>query len=112
MAENRKHARKYLVAEVKVERRDVRSITNALAINISEEGIGLYTTEAFKPGEKVTVVITILMADSALVSEAVQGAVRWTQPLEKKFATGIKFDKKITKKDFPILSRSLEYSNG
>lgn len=106
MAE-RKYKRKYLMAEVSVKRRKGGPAMNALALNISPEGIGIYTMKPLKPKESVTVKITVVINGTLIVCEETAGAVRWRQQFAKNYAAGIKFEKKITRSAYPILYKCI-----
>ena len=104
----RNSKRRYLIAEVslKLPHRELP----ALSINISHKGIGLYTEERLETGEDVIVTLKLLMKGAPAATEDVTGIVVWTRLLEKRYASGIRFKKAINSKDFPILSKCIEYT--
>jgi len=106
----RRHSRKYLIAEVKLRTLDNGKLMDAMAINISAGGIGIYTLEALKPRQKVAVKMTVLVKQTVIVSEEIPGTIRWVRSFEKNHAAGIEFSRKIDKKNYPILSKCLEQS--
>ena len=106
--DERNSKRRYLIAEVSL-RLPHRELP-ALSINISHKGIGLYTEERLETGEDVIVTLKILMKGAPAATEDVTGIVVWTRLLEKRYAAGIRFKKAINSKDFPILSKCIEYT--
>lgn len=110
MKEKRKSERRYLVAEVQVKKPDSGDTTYAMAVNISDEGIGLYTKKAVAVDEMILVKITVLIKGTLIVSEEIAGTVRWVEPIDKNYAAGVKFEEAITKDKFPVLSKCLDYA--
>jgi transcriptional regulator with XRE-family HTH domain len=106
----RKHSRRYLIADVVVKRPEGRSTVHALAVNISKEGIGLYSNEPLRINEKISVIINMIRDGVLTSSEEVPGAVRWVLPVGSYHAAGIQFDRELNGADFPILTMALEYS--
>lgn len=102
-------ARRYLIAEVSL-RLQNGTLIPALAINISKEGIGIYSEEALRPKERVTVRLSILVRGSLKTSEEVAGTVKWSKTIGRNHTAGIRFDKAIDKTGFPVLSDCLEYT--
>ena len=106
----RKFERRYLVAEVQLRKEEGGSRVNAMAVNISDDGIGLYTTEPLEEDEKVTVKVTVLIRGTLIVTEEVPGTVRWVEPIDRNYAAGVKFGSSIVDSEFPVLHRCLEYA--
>ncbi|MBI5643765.1 MAG: helix-turn-helix domain-containing protein [Deltaproteobacteria bacterium] len=103
-------ARRYLVAEVSL-RLENGTLMSALAVNVSREGIGIYTEEALRPNERVSVRLVFLVKGSLnKTTEEVQGSIRWSKAIGKNYTSGIRFDKAINKDELPILSSYLEYA--
>ena len=82
-----------------------------MAVNISKGGISIYTKKALRVRDRVRVRTTVAIRGKETVSEEVPGFVRWVLPLGRQFAAGIRFDKAIDKKTFPVLSRCIEYAS-
>ncbi len=112
MADKRKLRRKHLLGEVKVRPINGQDWIEALVMNISRGGIGLYGNERMRKGQKVTVSITYLEGSKMKEVEQIAGKVCWVQPIGNKVALGIMFEEKVTKKTFPILNRCLAYASG
>lgn len=110
MEERRKLKRRYLLAEVKI--RPVKSETwiNAVLLNISRGGLGLYAMEPVRKKEHVVVKITYLEHSKMKEVEEIPGTIQWVQQVGTHHGAGIMFSEKINKKNFPILSQCLEYS--
>ncbi|MFQ5465345.1 MAG: PilZ domain-containing protein [Thermodesulfobacteriota bacterium] len=108
--EKRRRERRYLVAEVRIRKAVDGGAALATTVNISDDGMGLYTRKPFRVGEKVSVRITVVVKGTEVVSEEVPGTIRWVEPIDKNFAAGVRFDTSIKREDFPVLHRCLEYA--
>ena len=82
-----------------------------MAVNISREGTGLYTTRPLDQREKVIVKMTVLMDGELTASEEIMGIVRWIKPIGKNYCAGIKFDKRIDKAGYPVIARCITYAS-
>ncbi len=113
MKDNKRvHARKYLIADIKIKKSGSRAAGRAVAVNISKEGVGLYTSRPLMPKDKVVIKMTVLMNGALTASEEVQGTVRWIKSIGKNFCAGIKFDEQITGKEHPVIARCISYASG
>lgn len=110
MDEKRKLRRRYMLAEVKVKSSESAGWIEAVMLNISRGGIGLYASEPLKKREKVSIKITYMEGQKPVEAEEVPGVVSWVQPVGGRFGAGIMFEARVTRKTFPILSRCLEYA--
>ncbi|CAG1066169.1 hypothetical protein BAC1_01773 [uncultured bacterium] len=110
MEEKRKLRRRYMLAEVKVRPSDGQEWIDAVMLNISRGGIGLYASRPLRKKERVSIKITYMDGTRPVEAEEIPGVVSWVQPVGDKAGAGIMFDAKITRKSFPILSRCLEYA--
>lgn len=110
MEEKRKLRRRYMLAEVKVKSSESQGWIEAVMLNISRGGIGLYASEPLKKKEKVSIKITYMEGQKPVEAEEIPGVVSWVQPVGDKFGAGIMFDAKVNRLTFPILSRCLEYA--
>lgn len=108
--DKRKSQRQYLVAEVRLKVPGSEVPVYAMAVNISETGIGIYTNRAVELGSRIAVKITVLIKGTLIVSEEVSGSVRWVEPIDKNFAAGIRFEEAVTDESHPVLARCLEYA--
>lgn len=108
MEEKRKLRRRYLLAEVKV--RTQEGLMDAVMLNISRGGIGLYASRPLKKKEKVSVRITYMEGPRPVEAEEIPGVVSWVQQVGDKVGAGIMFEAKVTRSSFPVLSRCLEYA--
>ncbi len=109
----RVHARKYLIADIKIKKAgNSRAARSAVAVNISREGVGLYTAKPFEPREKVIVRMTVLMNGVLTASEEVPGTVRWIKSIGKNYCAGVKFDAEINKADYPVITKCISYAAG
>jgi hypothetical protein len=110
MKERRRLRRRYLLAEVKVKPLRGGTAVRAQALNINRIGIGLYLKRALKKGTEAKVAITFQDRGRIRTTEEIKGTVRWSQGVGKNYAVGIRFDEKINKARFPVLTRCLEFS--
>ena len=110
MEEKRKLRRRYMLAEVKVKSSESPAWIDAVMLNISRGGIGLYASRPLKKREKVSIKITYMEGQSPTEAEEIPGVVSWVQPVGDRFGAGIMFDARVSRKTFPVLSRCLEYA--
>lgn len=110
MEEKRKLRRRYMLAEVKVKPSDSREWIDAVMLNISRGGIGLYASQPLRKREKVSVKITYMEGQRPVEAEEIPGVVSWVQPVGDRVGAGIMFEAKVNRKTFPVLSRCLEYA--
>lgn len=113
MKDNKRvHARKYLIADIKIKKAGSRAAGRAVAVNISREGVGLYTARPFEPKDKVLVKMTVLMNGALTASEEISGTVRWIKSIGKNYCAGIRFDAEVNKADYPVITRCISYASG
>ena len=110
MEEKRKLRRRYMLAGVKVRPSDSPAWIEAVMLNISKGGIGLYAAEPLKHKGKVSIKITYMNGKDPVETEEIPGVVSWVQPVGSKFGAGAEFEAKVNGKTFPILSKCLEYA--
>lgn len=110
MNERRRYKRFHLAGSVKIKRS--KGSVDALTLNLSLGGIGVYAKKALKTGEEVIVLIKFLRRGVLKSVEAVPGKVRWVMPIGVEFGVGIKFDKKVGKIDTPLLYECIAYARG
>jgi hypothetical protein len=107
MTEQRSTERRYLVAEVQVRKPKSGLTTYAMAVNISERGLGIYTQKPLETKEKVTVQISFLVSGTILVTEEIPGTVTWVEPMDRNYAAGIMFDQGMDMELCPVFKRCL-----
>lgn len=83
---------------------------DAVVLNITNYGIGIYTDTRLKTDERIIVSIILNQEDRVIRSEEVHGLVRWVQRIKKIYSVGISFETKINEKEFPIFTKCLEYA--
>lgn len=110
MEEKRKLRRRYMLAEVKVRPAMGGRWIEAVMLNISRGGIGLYAAEPLSKRDKVSVKITYMEGQTPTEAEEIPGTVSWVQPVGDKFGAGIMFEAKVNRKTYPKLSRCLDYA--
>lgn len=108
--EKRRLRRRHLIGTVKVRPAGSETWLDATLMNINRGGIGLYSTERIKKGQKVDIRISYLEGGKMKDVEQIPGKVRWTQPIGTHVAMGIMFEGTISKKTFPILNGCLAYA--
>lgn len=110
MEEKRKLKRRYMLAGVKVRPSDSLAWIEAVMLNISRGGIGLYANEPLKHKGKVSIKINYMNGKDPIETEEIPGVVSWVQPVGSKFGAGVEFEAKVNSRTFPILSMCLEYA--
>lgn len=110
--EQRRLRRRHLIGAVKVRLSGGETWTEATLMNINRGGIGLYSTEPIKKGQKVDIRISYLEGTKMREVEQIPGKVRWVQPIGTHVAMGVMFEATVTKKTFPILNGCLAYAAG
>ncbi|MFQ5328503.1 MAG: PilZ domain-containing protein [Thermodesulfobacteriota bacterium] len=110
MKKRRKAERPYLLAKVKIKQVDGSPSAEAVAINLSKGGIGVYLKRSIKEGAKVVVKLTFFDGKGFKSTEDTPGTVRWVLEMGGQYAAGIKFDSLIYKKRQPALYACLEYA--
>lgn len=110
MYRKRKWKRDYLVAEVKIRPYPNGTWMHTVLMNINKGGIGLYAMSEIAKNQKVAVRITYLERGKMREVEEIHGTIRWVQFIGMHYAAGIMFEEQVTKDNFPILSRCLEYA--
>jgi PilZ domain-containing protein len=108
----RVNARKYLIADIKIKKAGSRAAGSAVAVNISKEGVGLYTARPLERKDKVLIKLTVLLNGAWTASEEIPGTVRWIKPVGKNYCAGIKFDAIVSKKEYPVITRCISYALG
>lgn len=109
-AEGRGCSRRYLIAEAVVKLPGSSMEIPALVVNISSKGIGIYSVEKLKVHEPVILKLKVLMKGGPATTEEIAGKIVWTNLVESRYASGIELEKPINSKDFPVLSRCMEYT--
>ncbi len=112
MKERRRHKRGYFIAEVRVRSREGGTWISGATVNISEGGIGMYLKRGVEKGKEVIVKMTVLVGNKLMVTEEIPAKVRWVQPVGRHYAVGIRFTRKISKKEFPVTYRCIEIVKG
>lgn len=102
--------RRYLIAEAVVKLPKSIMEIPALVLNISANGIGIYSVEKLKVHEPVILKLKILMKGGPTATEEIPGKIVWTDLVESRYASGIEFEQPINSKDFPVLSMCIEYN--
>jgi len=110
--EKRRLRRRHLIGAVKVRPAGGDRWIEATLMNINRGGIGLYSTERIKKGQKVDIRISYLEGTKMRDVEEIPGKVRWVQPIGTHMAMGVMFEATVTKKTFPILNGCLAYAAG
>ncbi|MEE8184994.1 MAG: PilZ domain-containing protein [Thermodesulfobacteriota bacterium] len=106
----RKTKRPYVLATIRIKPIRGGLEIDALTINISKNGVGLYSKKQMKKGRRVVVKVTFFDGKGMKTSEDMKGTVSWSQKLGKQFAVGIKFDESINRKNYPVLHTCLVYA--
>lgn len=110
MEEKRKLRRRYMLAEVKVRPLEGHKWIDAVLLNISRGGIGLYAAERLERRQKVSVKIIYMEGPNPMEAEEIPGVVSWVQPVGDRFGAGIMFEAKVNRSTYPMLSRCLDYA--
>ena len=108
MGEQRRAKRPYVLAKVMIKPVKGGASMEAVAINLSRKGIGVYIKRSLKQGRKVLVQLTFFDEKGAKTTEATRGTIRLILELGGQYAAGIDFDHLIRKKDQPILYSCFE----
>ena len=97
MENRRKHPRIPVVATARLTRQGAQDKTFAIVRDISAQGIGIHTKEAYQKGELLFVYISIVTDDKETMNEVLIGKVAWVAPgkeeTEMKYMVGLVFDK-------------------
>jgi hypothetical protein len=112
MADKRGARRRHLLGEVKLKPLSGGRWVKAVVTNINSGGIGLYSTGTVKKRDKVSVKLSYLRDGKPTEVEEITGKVCWVKSIGNSSAAGIMFQSKVTKRDYPILSKCLEYARG
>lgn len=110
MEEKRRLRRRYMLAEVRIRPSGSSEWIEAVLMNISKGGLGVYAMERLSPRGRVSVRITYLEKRRLTEVEEIPGVVRWVQPIGSRYAAGVMFDAKVNRATYPILSRCLDYA--
>ena len=108
MKQRRKTKRPYILAKVKIKQVGGVPSMEAVAINLSRKGIGVYIKRSLKQGRKVLVQLTFFDEKGVKITEATRGTIRLILELGGQYAAGIDFDHLIRKTDQPILYSCFE----
>jgi hypothetical protein len=106
----RRTKRPYILATIEIRPIRGSSAMDALTINISKYGVGLYSKKQLKKGRRVTVKLTFFDGKGMKTTEDMKGTVSWSQKLGKQYAVGIKFDESVNRKNYPVLNTCLGYA--
>ena len=112
MADKRRLRRRHLLGEVLLRPESGGRWIKAVLTNINRGGIGLYASGQLKKKEKVSVKLSYLRDGRPTDAEEIPGKVCWAKAIGESTAAGVMFQSKINKKDYPLLSRCLEYAKG
>ncbi|MCP3678230.1 MAG: PilZ domain-containing protein [Deltaproteobacteria bacterium] len=110
MKQRRKSKRPYILAKVKIKLGGSAPSMEAVAINLSRKGIGVYTGRPLKQGSKVVIKLTFFDGKGFKTTEDAPGIVRWVLEMGGQYAAGIQFNTLILKKRQPALYACLEYA--
>ena len=112
MREQRSAKRPYVLAKVKIKLKGGVPSMEAVAINLTRQGIGIYIRQsrALKKGRKVTVKLIFFDGKGFKTTEDMPGTIQWVLELGGQCAAGIQFDSSIYKKHQPVLYACLEYA--
>ncbi|MBI3399425.1 MAG: PilZ domain-containing protein [Deltaproteobacteria bacterium] len=111
MKDKRGHRRHYIIAEANIKLfRDGSKWINTMLVNISKDGIGIYSKRPFKTREKIVVQIAFLEHKRLQIVEEINGTIRWARQIGNNYAAGIMFDKIINKNNYPGLWMCIKYA--
>ena len=112
MTEKRQNTRPYILAKVKIKPKGGSPSVEAVAINLTRKGIGIYIRhkQLLKEGKKVTLKLTFFDGKGFKTTEDMPGTVRWVLEFGGQCAAGIQFDGPVYKKDRPALYTCVEYA--
>jgi hypothetical protein len=110
MKQRRNTKRPYILAKVKIKQVGGVPSMEAVAINLSRKGIGVYTRRPLKQGRKVIIKLTFFDGKGFKTTEDAPGTVKWVLEMSGQYAAGIQFDTLILKKRQPALYACLEYA--
>lgn len=105
MEQKRRLRRRYAVARIRLKPAGPGRWSEAVLLNISKEGIGLYATRPLRKKEAVAIRLAYLDRSGPRDTEQVQGVVRWVKRIGSHYAAGIAFEAVVTKESFPLLAR-------
>jgi len=106
--EERGAGRPYVIARVKIKPLGRTPSIDAVAINMSRRGIGVYVTEPIKKGAEVSLNLTFYDGKGFRSTENMRGTVRWVLEFGGQYAAGIEFVAPVLKQDRPIFYDCLE----
>ncbi len=110
MKERRRYRRFHLAGSVKIKL--AKGSVDALTLNLSLGGIGVYAKNKLETGTEVIVLIKFLRRGVLKSVEAMPGKVRWVMPIGVEYGVGIKFDRKVNKDATPLLYECIAYARG
>jgi hypothetical protein len=110
MEDKRGQKREHLSSEAKIKRPGSVDVIDAKVMNITDYGLGIYTSTPLKTDERIIVSIILHQPEKMTRSEDAPGIVRWVQRIKKIYSIGISFETKLNEKEFPIFTKCLEYT--
>jgi len=110
MEEKRRLRRRYLLAEVKVRPQTDDDWTDAVLMNINRGGMCLYALGSIRNKSRVVIKIIYSEGRKKLISEEIPGVVKWVVPVGGQRAAGVMFTEKVSRANFPVLSKCLAYA--
>ncbi len=101
-----------IMSDIRLKKPTGEILMNALALDISEQGVGISMAEPLYAAQELITVVTIDINGSPAASADIAGLVRWVKVDDDgTFAAGIKFKRKIDSIDFPVLMKCLRLAN-
>lgn len=110
MKQRRKLKRPYILAKVKIKPVKGGPSMEAMAINMSRGGIGVYIKRPLKKEQQVVVKLIFFDGKGFKTTEDTPAKVRWILEFGGQYAAGIRFDNLVYKKNQPALYSCLEYA--
>jgi hypothetical protein len=101
---NQRKVRRYsLFIEARLESRGNR--INGVAVNLSAKGVGICCLTPIQIGSEAVITLYFHDKREGLLSESVQGKIKWTETFGTLSAAGIEFSRDLNEEDhFLILS--------
>lgn len=101
-----------IMSDIGLKKLSGETLMKAIALDISEQGVGISMVEPLHAAQELITVVTIDINGSPAASADIAGLVRWVKVDDDgNFAAGIRFKKKIDSVDFPVLMKCLRLAN-
>lgn len=101
-----------IMSDVRLKKPSGEMFMKAIALDISEHGVGISIGETLYAAQELITVVTIDINGSPAASADIAGLVRWVRVDDDgAFAAGIKFKNKIDSIEFPVLMKCLRLAN-